>query len=266
MNPLFKYHGSKARLAKWYIQRMPSHKTYIELMGGSFAVGLKKPATAISEVYNDVNGDIVNVFKVCREHPEELSTLLRLTPYARDEYFYCLEPTDDPIEKARRFLVRSRMGISSTASAGFRNGVNKEDYSGHALTFSRLPDMVWKLSKRLSRVIIESKDWRMILKKYDMPDVFWFVDPPYLLDVRSSRSIRDGYLHDFTKDEHVDLIEKVKQLRGKVMICHYDHPLYNEMLKDWNKDSCKGFTDSSKRRPTECVWMNYGFDLFTTKQ
>ena len=103
MKQVLKYPGGKARIAQWIISHFPPHDTYCEPFFGSGAVFFNKAPDKI-ETINDIDGDVVNFFRVCREDPERLSRLISLTPWAREEYKDCYEKADDAVERARRFL------------------------------------------------------------------------------------------------------------------------------------------------------------------
>lgn len=269
LTPPFKYHGTKARTAKKYIEEMPPHKGYFELFGGSFSVGFQKPAAA-TEIYNDTNSEIVNCFEVIRSDWEKLSWLLRFTPYSRDEYYRSFQKTDNKIEAARRFIVRTSMSISSTQKdvSGFRSGLNKDDYCGHAFSFAQVSAKIEAIAKRLERVIIENKSFEFLIEKkcYDLPAMFWFIDPPYLKTERGNKSNAYGYANDMSIEQHVFLLEKCKNLSGKVMICGYESHLYNSILRGWTKKTFKGFSDNAKSTRQEVIWMNYSHNLFTQNQ
>ena len=111
---LTKYHGGKSRLAAWIISHMPAHSLYVEPFGGGASVLLAK-RSAKSEVYNDLNGDIVNLFRIVRDRGEELAYLVNMTPFAREEMELAYMPTDDQLEKARRFFVRAEQAITTTS-------------------------------------------------------------------------------------------------------------------------------------------------------
>ena len=122
MRAVFRYPGSKWGLAEWIIQHFPvdyEHMVYLEPFAGSAAVFFnKKPG--IVETINDLNGDVVNLFRVLRESPEQLMRKLQLTPYSREEYRLSAEPCEDPIEKARRFMVRTTQAIGAKPDSGWR--------------------------------------------------------------------------------------------------------------------------------------------------
>lgn len=106
MNAILKYPGGKWRIAQWIISYFPPYKVYCEPFFGSGAVFFTKPSVNI-ETINDIDGNVVNLFRVCREYPEELARALEFTPWSREEFLNCAEmKTDDRIEWARRTLVR----------------------------------------------------------------------------------------------------------------------------------------------------------------
>lgn len=120
--PIVRWHGGKWLLAPWIITNMSAHRVYVEPFGGGASVLLRKPR-AHSEVYNDLDGEIVNLFRVARDHGGDLVYRLGLTPFAREEFEASYERSNDPVEQARRTVVRSFMGFGSNAhnrATGFR--------------------------------------------------------------------------------------------------------------------------------------------------
>jgi DNA adenine methylase len=114
--PVVRWHGGKYRLAPWVIAHFPRHRVYVEPFGGAASVLLRKPESA-AEVYNDLDGGAVNLFRVMQDpaHAARLIELLRVTPFAREEYRLACEPTEEPIERARRLVIRAFMGFGSNA-------------------------------------------------------------------------------------------------------------------------------------------------------
>src|SRR6266576_1049473 len=99
--PILRYHGGKFVLAPWIISHFPEHRVYVEPYGGAASVLLRKERS-YAEVYNDLDSEIVNLFRVARDNGKELIRVLALTPFAREEYQAAWEATDDPLEQARR--------------------------------------------------------------------------------------------------------------------------------------------------------------------
>lgn len=115
MNAIFKYPGSKWAIAQWVVDHFPDgyeRMIYLEPFAGSLAVFFNKAPSSV-EVINDIDSDVVNLFRVLRERPEDMERMILLTPFSREEYDLAFEATEDPLEKARRFLVRANMGIGS---------------------------------------------------------------------------------------------------------------------------------------------------------
>lgn len=119
--PLLRYHGGKWKPAPWIISHMAEHKTYVEPFGGGGSVLIRKPR-AYAEVYNDLDEDVVNLFRVARDRGEELRQALALTPFARGEFDISYDETADTLERARRMIVRSFQGFGSAAASGERTG------------------------------------------------------------------------------------------------------------------------------------------------
>ncbi len=256
---LMKYHGGKTKLAAWIIAQMPPHKCYVEPFGGGGAVLLaKKPAS--SEVYNDLSGDIVNFFRIIRERGEEFAHMVNMTPFAREEFEIGYEPTDCPMERARRFFIRCDMAVTTTSQnekSGFRTAINSSmDYSSQFLTWFKRPGAILRTRDRLARVCIENTDAMKLLARFDRPQTLFYLDPPYYNATRSAKSVRIGYTHNLTDEQHVELLEKVNTMKAKVMISGYDNPLYNEHLKHWRRAEATAYDDAKKAR-TEVLWMNY---------
>lgn len=261
IKPIMRYHGAKFRLAPWVISMMPPHTVYTEAFGGSAAILLQKPR-AYAEVYNDLDTEIVNVFRVLRD-PElwpKLRHQCELTPYARDEFLAALEPTEDPIEKARRTLVRAYMGFGSGSATrqqtGFRIDTRRK-YGTAAHNWIDYPPHIENFAKRLEAVIIENRPATDIIQQHDSIETLHYVDPPYMIGTRIMGG-RSTYRHEMTDEQHCELLELLKQLQGMVMLSGYNSKLYNEQLKGWTKVSTTARACGQKGtvKRTECLWMN----------
>ena len=108
--PAVRFFGGKFRLAAWIIHHFTPHESYLEPCMGAASVLLQKPRSKC-ETINDLSGDVCNFFRVLRDREEELIRAIDLTPWAREEYQLHHEPTDDPVERARRFWVGCSMSI-----------------------------------------------------------------------------------------------------------------------------------------------------------
>lgn len=256
--PILKYYGGKFRIADWIISFFPEHSCYVEPFGGAASVLLKKKP-AKYEVYNDLNEEVVKLFRVVRDRSmaRKLKHLLRLTPYSRVEWLNCFEPSDDLVEQARRTIVKSLMSISS-ADKGKPTGFRVCTRNFHYLpqNFARYREHLDLFTDRLRDVVIEMKDAIQVMLDNDDISTLHYIDPPYLIRA----DMRHGYKHEMkTFDEHKKLITVIKSLKGFVVLSGYAHDLYFQELKDWGQYSTKTVTGAGtvgKSHAQEIVFLN----------
>lgn len=189
MRAIIRYPGSKWGLADWIISHFPENydkMVYLEPFCGSGAVFFNKIPGAV-ETVNDLDGDIVNLYRVLRDNPEELKRVLSLTPYSREEYDLSFEPCEDPVERARRYMVKTTQAIGAKmdGKCGWRNHKQMK-IGGTACKWAGICDTIDAAAKRLRGdtthlVQIEHMDAMRLIERYDNPDVLMYLDPPYVL-------------------------------------------------------------------------------------
>lgn len=252
--PALRWHGGKWLLAPWIISHFPQHRVYVEPFGGAGSVLLRKPR-CYAEVYNDLDGEVVNLFRVLRsERAAELVHALRLTPFARAEFEGAYEPADDPVERARRLCIRSFMGFGSNGHAqltGFRANSNRSGTTA-AHDWQNYPDALAVVVKRLSGVVIEHRDAADVMRAHDGPETLHYVDPPYLPDTRNPGH---DYNHELTPEQHGDLLETLKSLRGVVVLSGYPSRMYDDALAGWIRVEREALADGARPR-REVLWLN----------
>jgi DNA adenine methylase len=278
--PVLRYHGGKFRLAPKLLEVFPEHRVYTEAYGGGASVLMRKPRV-YSEIYNDLDDEVVNVFRVLqdRRKAERLEELLRVTPFSRVEFIRSYVPARTDVERARRTIIRSFMGfgsdsisrmkasragfntrISSNMRTGFRWNSNRSGTTG-ASDWKHYPDHVKDFCERLQGVVLENRDAFTILLKMDRIDTLHYVDPPYPMCVRKSRS-EHRYRHEMTDHHHETLSSLLHSLKGKVVISSYPSDLYDRLYRGWKKIEWTGnqFCSTPKRglsrMRTESVWLN----------
>jgi DNA adenine methylase len=252
--PILRYFGGKWRNAKKIIAHFPAHRVYVEPYCGAASVLLRKPRSRV-EVINDLDGDIVNLFRVLRvpDQAQRLIEVLRLTPFALKEFKSAYQQTNDQIENARRLICRSYMGFGGGAvhrkSTGFRRGVIRSGVED----FCTWPDHVKSFSGRLRGVIVESQPALEILRFYDSTDTLFYLDPPY---PRSTRNERSRYLHEMTDDDHRELAAVARNVKGKVIVSGYACDLYDvELYPDWDRVEWKSSCEGQQHR-IEVLWIS----------
>jgi DNA adenine methylase len=254
--PALRYYGSKWRLAAWIVALFPAHQTYVEPLGGSAAVLLQKPAAAM-EVYNDIEDDLVNFFRVLRDDPDALIHRLQLTPWARAEYQQSWQPSSDPVEAARRFFVRSQQDINGGAVLPPNRGwarVRRYTDKNPAAGFQQAVANLEAVAARLLQVQIECQDWWQVVTDYDGPDTLFYIDPPYLQRLRSGGR---RYHHDWAEADHVEAAKMLRQVQGRVVVSGYAGQLYADLYEayGWQRFARPTQTNKGARR-IESIWLS----------
>ncbi|MCR6111783.1 DNA adenine methylase [Bacillus sp. A301a_S52] len=245
------YPGSKWRLANWIIDHMPDHKTYLEPFFGSGAILFNKPRTKV-ETVNDIDGEVVNLFKVIREKSEEFTYLINYTPYAREEYDNSYDEANHDVERARRFLTRCWQSIGGKTSdkTGWRSII---DPNGPypPKDFDNLPRRVIEVAERLKNVQIENQDFEQLLERYRRPEVLIYADPPYLSQTRTNRH----YKYEMSEYEHEILLDYLNDHPGPVLLSGYEHHIYNHYLSEWKKETMSSNSEAGAKKK-EVLWIN----------
>lgn len=252
--PALRYHGGKWRMAKTITPTFPSHRIYVEPFGGGAGVLLRKPRS-YAEVYNDLDGEIVNVFKQLRDNGPELKQALILTLFARKEFELATLPAEDPLEQARRTIVKSFMGFGSDAirrPSGFRANSNRSGTTP-AHDWRNYADTLDNLIERIRGVVIECRDYKQVIAAHDSPETLFYVDPPYVHETRTSAK---RYTHEMANEEHRALSELLHSVQGKVVLSGYKSALYDDLYSDWHQISFAAYADGALPR-TEVIWSNF---------
>lgn len=241
LRPALNYFGGKWMLANWIISFFPEHKIYVEPFSGGASVLIRKEVSH-REIYNDIDDEIVNFFRVLRLNGNELKRQLQLTPYSRTEYDKARESTSNPIEMARRTVIKSLMGIGDSIhnKTGFRN--SKTSTTPPPTTFRNYTNTLHNLTARLENVMFENLNYKECFEKYDTPDTLFYCDPPY---PHNTRSTKHSYGHEMSDQDHYDFIEIIQNLKGKVILSSYENDIYDKL--NWKKEFKTASSESSNR-------------------
>ncbi len=263
---MLRYHGGKWKLADWLLGFFPPHRIYVEAFGGAGSVLLRKPRS-YGEVYNDLDTEVVNIFRVLRDPDKarELYRRIALTPFARDEFRAAYEAPIDDIDAAHKMIVRAFMGFGSASMTrmhitGFRSNSNRAGTTP-AQDWSNWPDQIELFTTRIQGVVIENKDAALVMRQHDSEGTLHYVDPPYPMATRSSLKNKNGnrghyYRHDMTDEQHRELAAVLKSLQGMVVLSGYACPLYDtDLYAGWHRHETQHMADGARPR-TEVVWLN----------
>lgn len=248
--------GGKSQLAPRIIPLFPHHHCYVEVFAGAAWVLFKKPESRV-EVINDINSELVTLYRVIRNHLEEFIKHLKWLLVARDEFdiFMKADPaTLTDIQRATRFYYLIRTGYGSR--------VNNHTFSvGTAQPSSfnllRIEEDLSAAHLRLARVTVENRPWQNIIERLDKPDTFFYLDPPYF-------GCENYYGKDiFSRGEFQELAERLDNISGKFMLSINDKPETREIFKRFEVREVMltysvGVRTRDKRKKTgELLVMNY---------
>jgi DNA adenine methylase len=264
---VFGWYGGKFSHLEWLLPLLPQAHHYCEPFAGSGAVLLNREPSPV-ETYNDIDGDVVNFFRVLRDQPEELARAIALTPFSREEFHRAIVglPADTPkakraLERARLFYIRARQartGLAQTATLGRWANCRDTSRAGVSGVVSRWLGGVEGLSdigERLIRVQIENRPADDVIRLYDGPNTLFYCDPPYL---HTTRGDSKAYGFEMDEQEHIDLAAVLRRAKGKVALSGYRNKLMDSLYKDWRRfDADPKQCHSIKKIRQECLWMNY---------
>jgi DNA adenine methylase len=264
---MFGWYGGKFNHLDWLLPLLPECHHYCEPFAGSAAVLLNRQPSPV-ETYNDIDGEVVNFFRVLRDQREALAEAIALTPFSREEFYVSLYRNDfvvPDVERARSFFIRARQtrtGLAQTASLGRWANCKNTSRSGMSGVVSRWLGSVEALpavAERLLRVQIENRPAIDVIQLYDSPTALFYCDPPYL---HSTRGDSNAYSFEMDEDEHRNLSEILKHCSGKVAISGYRCDLMDTLYCEWHRyDAVSKNCFSAGTARQECLWMNYAPSL-----
>lgn len=266
MKPPFPYYGGKTRVAGEIASLLPKHTHYIEPFAGALSVLFAKEKSLI-ETVNDINGDIVNFFRVLRDRQEELERVCALTPHSRQEHAEArdLDVSDD-LERARRtFVLLSQGRNASLRKTGWAHFQNPAGGGSRPQYIQRMVNRFADLADRLIDVTLESRDGVDVIREFGrFRDNLLYVDPPYLSSTRGS----SGYAAEFGRaDQHEQLLAALVECKATVILSGYPSDLYDQALAGWQRISLLGSRNVNNASTPETLWANrpvteqYPFEL-----
>lgn len=254
MRNTFRYPGGKRRITSWIIKNIPEHHSYLEPFFGGGAVLFSKEPSRI-ETVNDLDSEVVNLFKMIREQKDELIERIVYTPYAREVYDESFEKQPkDNVERAVHFIIQSQQGYGYRLceKTGWKRDVYGREAAYAVRYWNDLPETITEIATRLKYVQIENRPAVDLIRTFNHENVLIYADPPYVLSTRN----RKQYRHEMSDEDHEKLLFTLLESKAKVMLSGYDNALYQKYLHDWRKEQIPARAENCALR-TETLWMNF---------
>jgi DNA adenine methylase len=221
MNSFISWVGGKRLLRKKIISLFPTEgvERYIEVFGGAGWVLFGKDKHDF-EVYNDVDGELVNLFRVVKYHPKELRRELSLTLNAREIFNNFRSQIKSQgltdIQRAARFFMLIKISYGS----------DRHSFGCVKKNIAKMTEYIDKVSERLNSVLIENKSYDGLIKLYDRPSALFYLDPPY-------HGTEKYYDNEFSEADHRNLCEILKGIKGRFVLSYNDDEFIRELYKDF---------------------------------
>ena len=258
------WYGGKFFQRKWIISHFPEHTCYVEVFGGAGHVLFTKDPSP-NEVFNDIYSELINFYRVAVAMPDKLFSLISGTLHSREEFNRCksiLESNEsDPLIRAWAFIVVNRQSFGGMVKTGdcvwgYNRTPNPRFQS------PKDPNKFKAFIDRLKKVQIENDSFEKIIPRYDSPNTLFYLDPPY---IHEQRCVRKAYQHEFTNQDHSNLVNLILSSKGKFIISGYNNNLYLPLEQNgYVRIEKKIYTYSSNMakppsptRPTrtDCIWI-----------
>lgn len=222
MKPLISYYGGKQRIASKILEYFPPHTVYVEPFAGGAALLFAKPAPDVSnnhdyrEVINDIDGRLINLYRVAREHPEEFQRWIDFTPYSQAEYRRAIEWMKSPdersdLELAWAYYVNIQMSFANKLNAGWRTALLGRN---EGATWGNSRQRLLQCLERLKNVHISQECALQCISRWDSPQSLFYIDPPY-------PGTEQGHYSGYTLDDWQDLCDLLDIIQGSYVLSNY---------------------------------------------
>lgn len=222
MNSFIPWVGGKRILRKRIIEEFPvEFNRYIEVFGGAGWVLFGSDKHAPFEVFNDIDGDLINLYRCVKYHASALQEELKYITHSRElfkDFISQMKATGlTDIQRAARYYIIIRSSF----------GAQKESFATGITNISGKIDYLSEIQNRLQRVVIEHNDFGKLIKTYDRPDALFYLDPPYY-------EAEEYYNRNFSTTDHERLFNVLKGIKGKFVLSYNADKAILERYKDFN--------------------------------
>ena len=224
------YMGGKYHIANWIASHFPPHKLYVDVFGGAAHVLCAK-APASLEIYNDLDGDLTNLFEIIRTKPRDFVRRFRYLMYSERIYRWCVKESDlkEPVERAVLYFFKLRACFAGRITQRSFGHGHKGGCS-NAKSYRTALRLIPAMAERLAEVEIHNQDFRHEITRCDSADTLFYLDPPYMMQNAGNGRY---YTFDFAEQDHYALAELLRSIKGMAVLSYYPHPVLDEIYKQW---------------------------------
>lgn len=225
VRPIIPWPGNKRRLARQILPHFPAHTCYLEPFCGAAALLLMRPTPADAEVINDLNGDLVRLYRVVQHHLEEFIRQFKWSLSSREMFRWAsLQHVDTltDIQRAARFYYLQHLSFGGKVT-GQTFGTATTGPVG--INLLRIEETLSAVHLRLARVLVENLPWRECIERYDRPHTFVYLDPPYWQT--------EGYGTPFGWEQYEQIRDTMASLKGRALLSINDHPDVRRLFAGW---------------------------------
>jgi DNA adenine methylase len=261
VKPIIPWLGGKRKLADRLLPLFPPHQCYVELFAGGAALFFLRPTPAEMEVLNDVNGDLINLYRVVQNHPQEFARQFEWSLSSRETYDYWKSTRPETltdIQRAARFFFLRQHAFGGMDAE--RRAFGYATTSRNGPDWLQIQETLTAAHRRLASAAIEREPWEKCLARYDRDYTFFYADPPYWG--------AEGYGVDFPFEQYEALSAAMRTCAGKVMVSLNDHPdiraafaghTFHEIGVTYSNSLCASARAVDRR---ELVITNYTPEVF----
>ncbi|PKN35660.1 MAG: adenine methyltransferase [Deltaproteobacteria bacterium HGW-Deltaproteobacteria-19] len=254
MNSMLAYVGGKSLLAKQIIERIPEHRCYCEVFAGAAWVLFKKEESPV-EIINDINTDLVTLYRVVKHHLDEFIRYLRWLLVSREEFERFKEESPDTltdIQRAVRFYYLLRNGYAGHIVAP---SFSMKATGRPSFNLLRIEEDLSAAHLRLARVYIENLPYEKLISRVDKPFTFFYLDPPYY-------GFENYYGPGiFKREDFTKLADVLRGVKGKFMLSINNVPEIRQIFKGFVLEEVStSYTiagGNHQKRATELLIRNY---------
>jgi DNA adenine methylase len=273
VTPPLKWHGGKSPLTSWILSAMPPHLHYVEPFAGGLHVLLAKNPIDVSEVANDLDGLLMNFWRVLQDEAlfARFRRRVQAVPFAEPAWLEAQsrlsactgEPADagETVDRAVWLFILCRQSLAGRMDdfAPLSRNRTRRGMNEQASAWITAVDGLPAVHERLRRVVLFCEPAVDVIRREDGPDTLFYCDPPYVHETRTARGVYGAY--EMTDDDHRELLDLLRACEGKAMVSGYPNALYDEALGGWTRHerlvANHAAAGASKRRMTEVLWCNW---------